>query len=319
MKIHIRETQEQLLRKIIREEITTNPFSFDDLRSLKSLKARMTYCLSKLGKTIGRGSSRAVFNLGDGIVLKLAMNRKGLAQNEYEYESGNEYTNRIVPKVYNDESDKEQFRWIVCEYATPFRKESDFYNIVGITWDDFVLWLRRMNYHRVDHYRQKQLAKLPMMDNDTAWELADTNYNLNELTTYISNYSHQGLNDFFQLRNWGYVQRDGRDTLILLDCGLSNNIAKQYYGFQMENIRIHKGNHGKTKSTQARWEDTIDCPHCGDGQKAFFSMSISDGGKGRGRIKVTDENGIEQDSEVQTIALYYCPKCYKFIAQNNMA
>lgn len=48
-------------------------------------------------------------------------------------------------------------------------------------------------------------------------------------------------------------------------------------------------------------------------------MSISDGNKGRGRIKVIDENGKEVDSEVQTIALYYCPKCFKFTALNNMA
>ena len=48
-------------------------------------------------------------------------------------------------------------------------------------------------------------------------------------------------------------------------------------------------------------------------------MSISDGDKGRGRIKVTDEQGKEIDTEVQTIALYYCPKCYKFTALNNMA
>ena len=48
-------------------------------------------------------------------------------------------------------------------------------------------------------------------------------------------------------------------------------------------------------------------------------MSISDGNKGRGRIKVIDEKGQEVDSEVQTIALYYCPKCYRFTALNNMA
>lgn len=317
--IKISEQQEKLIYQLLKEDIETSAFSFDDLRSLKSLKARMTYCLNKLGKTIGRGSSRAVFNLGDGIVLKLAMNRKGLAQNEYEYESGNEYTNRIIPQVYNDASDNVSYKWIVCEYATPFKKEKDFETIVGISWDDFILWLRRMDYQRKDPYHQKQLARLPMMDNDMAWELADANHNLEELTTYISTYGHQGLNDFYQLQNWGYVQRDGKDTLVLLDCGLSNNIAKTYYGFQMENIKIHKGNKGKNKSMQSRWGDSIDCPHCSDGQKAFFSMSISDGGKGRGRIKVTDENGIEQDSEVQTIALYYCPKCHKFIAQNNMA
>ena len=84
-----------------------------------------------------------------------------------------------------------------------------------------------------------------------------------------------------------------------------------------ESIKIHKGEKGKRHSTQGKWGDTMDCPHCQG--KAFFSMSISDGNKGRGRIKITNEEGIEENSEVQTIALYYCPKCCKFSAFNNMA
>lgn len=84
-----------------------------------------------------------------------------------------------------------------------------------------------------------------------------------------------------------------------------------------ESIKVHKGEKGKECSTQGKWADSINCPHCGE--KAFFSMSLSDGDKGRGRIKVHDENGKEIDSEVQTIALYYCPNCYRFTAHNNMA
>lgn len=103
---------------------------------------------------------------------------------------------------------------------------------------------------------------------------------------------------------------------------IKNEMLKETFGIGEtninESIRIHKGERGKRESTQARWEDSIDCLHCGE-SKAFFSMSISDGNRGRGRIKVTDEQGKEVDSEVQTIALYYCPKCYKFTALNNMA
>lgn len=103
---------------------------------------------------------------------------------------------------------------------------------------------------------------------------------------------------------------------------IKNELLKETVGFGFstvdESIKIHKGEKGKSKSTQGKWQDSIDCPHCGE-SKAFFSMSISDGNKGRGRIKVTDEQGQEVDSEVQTIALYYCPKCYKFTALNNMA
>lgn len=84
-----------------------------------------------------------------------------------------------------------------------------------------------------------------------------------------------------------------------------------------ESIKVHKGERGKKHSMQGKWGDTIDCPHC-EG-KAFFSMSLTDGNKGRGRIKVTNEEGIEENSDVQAIALYYCPKCCRFSALNNMA
>lgn len=82
-----------------------------------------------------------------------------------------------------------------------------------------------------------------------------------------------------------------------------------------ENIKVHKGERGKKKSSNGKWADTIKCPHCQN--SAFFSMSISDGNKGRGRIKVTDENGKEVDTKVNSIALYYCPSCSRFIAHNN--
>lgn len=84
-----------------------------------------------------------------------------------------------------------------------------------------------------------------------------------------------------------------------------------------ENIKVHKGEKGKKHSTQAKWEDDTECQFCGN--KAYFSMSISDGKKGRGRIKIFNENGLEVNSETQTIALYYCPHCYRFTALNNMA
>lgn len=318
MKIHIKENQEQILKNLMVEEISANPFSFDDLRSLKSLKARMTYCLSKLGKTIGRGSSRAVFNLGDGIVLKLAMNRKGLAQNEVEYDNGQDYLCNIIPTVYNEQSDSEQYRWIVTDYAVPFKKESDFEKAMGMPWEKFEGFLTRMDYDRSSSAKRARMKWMVMMSSEEAWELADNIEIFNDIANYLGNYPHIPVSDMRQVQNWGYIPRDGENQLVLLDSGFNKEVGKMY-GFQMENIRIHKGNRGKNKSMQERWSDSIDCPHCADGQKAFFSMSISDGGKGRGRIKVTDENGLEQDSEVQTIALYYCPKCYKFIAQNNMA
>lgn len=85
----------------------------------------------------------------------------------------------------------------------------------------------------------------------------------------------------------------------------------------LESIKVHKGEKGKNKHKNGKWSDEIKCPHCES--TAFFTMSLSDGEHGRGRIRVTDENGDEMDSDVQTIALYYCPNCQKFVARNEKA
>ena len=85
----------------------------------------------------------------------------------------------------------------------------------------------------------------------------------------------------------------------------------------IESIKVHKGEKGKKYSTQGPWPDETTCCHCGE--KAYFTMSISDGTRGRGRIHITDEDGNPKETEVQTIGLYYCPKCFRFTANNNMA
>lgn len=83
-----------------------------------------------------------------------------------------------------------------------------------------------------------------------------------------------------------------------------------------ERIKVYKGEKGKRKSQQAKWDDSKECPYCGSA--SYFSMSITDGLRGRGRIKAFDVDGNEIDTDYQSIALYYCPNCYKFNAQNNM-
>lgn len=84
-----------------------------------------------------------------------------------------------------------------------------------------------------------------------------------------------------------------------------------------ENIKVHKGEKGKRKTSQDKWDNEIECSYCFS--KAYFSMSISDGKKGRGRIKIYNTDGKEEnDLSHQTIALYYCPHCHKFTAINNL-
>lgn len=74
---------------------------------------KVRYCKRHLGFPIGNGSARIVFQLDDEKCLKLAKNRKGIAQNGAEYDSA------------DDDS------WIVTEYVLP-AKQKDFKQCLGI-------------------------------------------------------------------------------------------------------------------------------------------------------------------------------------------
>lgn len=81
-----------------------------------------------------------------------------------------------------------------------------------------------------------------------------------------------------------------------------------------EKIRVYKGEKGKKQTPNGKWQDTAKCPYCES--DAYFSMSITDGLRGRGKIKAYDEDGKEIHTDCKAIALYYCPKCAKFLTKN---
>ena len=101
MKIILNEKQEQILKKEALKEAVGFGFSIEYMKRLPSLKKRYEYCVEYLGKPVGRGSSRVVFQYNDDIVIKLALNGKGIAQNEAEYDKLCDYSLDVFPKVYH--------------------------------------------------------------------------------------------------------------------------------------------------------------------------------------------------------------------------
>ena len=318
-RIIITEKQENIIKQNILKEAIGFGFSFGYLKSLKSFQEKLEYCRHYLGVHIGNGSSRVCFQLDDEKIIKLAYNRKGIAQNEQEFNFSQENIVDVTPRVFPELSDIDNYTYIVSEYVLPATDE-DFEHICGCDFTTFTYVIRKVE----SWYDPRKPCK--WFSDEDVEQLRNDSEDINEFATYVENYQ-PSTGDMMRLSSYGMVLRNGQPCIVLLDSGLTDEIYNKFYAKKKmynesvslsENIKVHKGEKGKTKSTQGKWQDDIDCPHCGE-SKAFFSMSISDGNKGRGRIKVTDENGQEQDSEVQTIALYYCPKCYKFTALNNMA
>ena len=324
MIIKINDKQEDIIKNEIIKEAVGFGFSIEYMKQIRSLKGRYEYCKQFLGNPIGRGSSRVVFQYDDNIVIKLALNSKGIGQNEVEYDKFSDYSTDVFPKIYNELSDEETFKFITTEYVLP-AKDKDFEQCLGV---DFRYYCNVICTWRIWQYGRNTYIPYWCDELDAEDVQEITSYgNWDSLKWYFQNYDIQGFNDLLKLSSYGITNRNGELEIVILDAGLNDEVWKKYYVRESkeidkeiigESIKIHKGEKGKTKSTQGKWQDSIDCPHCGE-SKAFFSMSISDGNRGRGRIKVTDEQGKEVDSEVQTIALYYCPKCYRFTALNNMA
>lgn len=194
-------------------EAVSDEFSFETLKSLPSFNQRLTYCKEHLGPNIGQGSSRIVFQLTDEICLKLAKNEKGIAQNELEFRNSEDYyIDNLFPKVF-DESDSENYLFLVSEYVLPAKK-SDFNIVENISFNDFETILTQLTRGR----------RLTQEENDI--------YEESELVKGIYDYSinyNVPIVELTRIQNYGLVYRDNQATIVLLDSGFNDDIYRQHY------------------------------------------------------------------------------------------
>lgn len=197
-------------------EAMNDTFSFHDLNDIKSYRGKYRYCVEHMGKPIGKGSSRAVFQISDERVLKLAINAKGIAQNREEY---NTYTSSIFPEVF--ECDKD-YGWVVSEYVLPARV-NDFKVCFGLTFDEF-----RSFIYASGKYRYGKRYYRPMSE-EQYLNLIENNEDLAEFDTYIGDYGPVVIGDIVRKCNLGLTVRNGEPAIVLLDNGFTEEVWNSYY------------------------------------------------------------------------------------------
>lgn len=200
-------------------EAASPNFSLEALSSIPSFKGRLAYCKQELGIRWGTGSSRTVFDIDDEKVLKLALNEKGIAQNEAEHDSSS--GTDMTANVYDCDDD---YLWLVSERCIP-AKASDFPHVVG---EDFktVQSFIRSTYLLYSRYGK---MFLPHMTDTERHRLVDNNEWFERLSNYMCNYEPP-YGDLCRISSWGLVQRNGETTLVILDSGLDFNVLNTYYG-----------------------------------------------------------------------------------------
>lgn len=199
------------------QEAMKSSFSFEYLSSLDAEEA-FEYCTKELGQNVGEGSSRAVFQIDDVQVLKLALNEKGIAQNRVEA-STKEMKSPLFPYIlYVDENNK----WLVTEYVLP-AEGKDFEHCLGFGCGHFF-------YHIIESIKGlKYDGGMSAYEDEFVPYFGDSEF-YRLLAKYILDYDIP-IGDIQRIENWGVTKRNGKDTLVILDPGWNKETMKLYGGW----------------------------------------------------------------------------------------
>lgn len=219
MKILISESQLNYITKNELEEEYPINWNIEEFKKLNSFAKRVDYCNKNLQR-ISSGSSRIVYKIDDTKVLKLAKNRKGLAQNEIEIEYSGYYDiHDVVAQVF--ESDDNNL-WVEMELARKVTPKL-FMEIVGV---DFNQYCDAMKYHHdeVTGNNRKIFKLMKPKNMDEMWE----NEFVYEMLSFLGNYEPP-IGDLCKLSTYGVVNRNGKNMIVMIDYGLTNDVYDSYY------------------------------------------------------------------------------------------
>lgn len=200
------------------DEDYPSSWSIETFKSLRSFTQRKNYCDQNL-RRISSGSGRIVYQVDNEKVLKLAKNKKGIAQNEIEIQYGNErYFSNIIAQTYDSDDNA---LWVEMELArkvtpTMFKK------IVGIDIYTFGKYIR----YQVDRNRGKKSLYFSV-EPKIIEQLNDNEIAIDTIDFIMNSDSEAG--DIGKLSTWGLVHRDGSDSLVIVDYGLTQGVYMSYY------------------------------------------------------------------------------------------
>lgn len=146
---------------------------------------------------IGVGTGRVVYDLGDGRVIKIAKNKRGIMQNKTEaFVYSSSFDKSIFPVICCVDPN---LRYIICEKATVIN-EGTFQEIVGVGLSDFLYNVRFLKNLVTPNWLHVKTIDLI------------TRFDLDRF-------------DISSETSWGVVG----ERIVLLDYGLTLDSARKYY------------------------------------------------------------------------------------------
>lgn len=217
-----RNIENQPIEENLNEDYPSS-FDLEYFKSLKTFKERLKYCNQNL-KRLGSGSSRAVYQIDDNKVLKLAMNKKGIAQNDTEIDRGSgDYFSSILAHVFDSHPDG---LWVEMELAIPINKY-EFRRLTEFDISDVGKYLINFqdenNGKRTKYHLEQSLVD--RLDNDEF---------VQQLREFVAG-TDALAGDLGVATSYGIVRRNNHDELVLIDFGITTEIYKDFYAESIMN------------------------------------------------------------------------------------
>lgn len=214
--------REQLIfNEALLDEDYPETFNIEEFKSLTTFNKRIKYCQEHLIR-ISSGSARIVYKIDNQKVLKLAKNNKGIGQNETEIDlsSAGSYS-KVVARIFDHHP---SYLWVEMELARPV-KLADFKSEFGYGLDVILDYLTYIYYSEISP--SKGDASFYELPPDVLARLENHEF-INKVTQMMNDYEINP-SDYGKKSSYGLVQRDGKNKIILIDYGLTDNVYDSYY------------------------------------------------------------------------------------------
>ena len=246
-----------LVENSVEEMAYPASFNMEAFKSIPSYAGKIKYCKEKLGKQLGSGSSRMVFPIDNEKVLKLAKNEKGIAQNEAECDYFLQQIG-LFAKIYDTDDD---YKWVEMQLArkataADFKKFFGYPFKVICAYVDYVhsLYARRSSYDFRDHSYDNLFKQIG--DSDAYYD--SVFYMLYE---YMANTQLNAIGDLKRLSSWGVVSENGEESLVIIDYGLNDDVAQEFYHFKInEDDIVEMVKKAINKLLNEQYDDFYDSP-----------------------------------------------------------
>jgi hypothetical protein len=203
------------MKKSTTEIVEDYPVSWniDEFKNLKTFGERIKYCEENLTR-ISSGSARIVYKIDDEKVLKLAKNKKGIAQNEVEIGYSNDYYIKgLVGEIFGYD---ENNLWLEMQLAQKVTK-SIFKRVNDMDFEYFCEVLYYFSTKKRGWFSEPQNA-------DNAWD----NDFFVEMINFVNTYKLP-VEDFQSLSSYGLVKKNGFEKIVLVDYGLTDKVFDDFY------------------------------------------------------------------------------------------